>query len=165
MCSKLLQMEVIINNRRVKYEDGEIYTYFKWGGTSKIYKWYLLKGAIHKETGYRIVKINYKNYQYHRVIYKLYNPDWNINDNSKKNLIDHIDRNRLNNNIENLRVVTQQQNQFNTNCKGYCWDKGRNKWRVEITVNRKKEYVGYFINEEDAKNKYLELKKIYHVIN
>jgi len=163
MCSKLLQMEVIINNRRVKYENGEMFSYYKWG-TSKIYKWYLATGSINNE-GYRIVKINHKDYKYHRVIYKLFNKDWDITDNSKKNVIDHIDRNRLNNNIDNLRVVTQQQNNFNKDCKGYYWHKKANEWCVEITVNGKREYVGYFINEEDAIKKRAELKKEYHKIN
>ena len=157
-------MECVIHNRKIKYEDGEMYSYFKWG-TSKIYKWYLLKGSIDKESGYGRVNINNKNYLYHRVIYKLYNPDWNINDYSKNNQIDHKDRNKLNNNIENLRVVTQQQNQFNKNGKGYSWHKGTKKWQVQIMTNGEYEYGGLFINEEDAKNKYLELKEKYHKIN
>ena len=33
--------------------------------------------------------------------------------------IDHIDRNRINNNWLNLRLVTKQQNAFNRNAKGY----------------------------------------------
>jgi len=153
----------IINNTRIKYEDGEVYSFIKMR-RSKIKKWYLLKGCIDKETGYRRVKINKKPYLYHRVMYKLFNKDWEIEDNSKNNQIDHIDRNRLNNNIENLRVVTHHQNQFNKNCKGYYWNKVANKWKVQIKVNGKNKHGGLFIHEEDAKNKYLEMKKEYHVI-
>jgi len=157
-------MEVIINNTKVKYEDGKMYSFIKWG-KSKIKKWYLLKGSIDKETGYRRVNINKKPYLYHRVIYKLFNKDWDIVDNSKYNHIDHIDRNKLNNNIENLRVVSNQQNQFNRrNCKGYTWVRESNKWRVRIKVNCKIKHGGLFIHEEDAKNKYLEMKKEYHTI-
>jgi len=148
----------------MKYEDGEVYSYIKWG-RSKIKKWFLLKGSIDKETGYKRVRINKKMYQCHRVIYKLYNPDWNITDNSKDNHIDHKDRNRLNNNIDNLRIVTNQENCFNTNFKGYSWHKASNKWRVRIVLNGKCIWGGYFINEEDAKNKYSELKEKYHKIN
>ena len=163
MCSKLLQMEVVINNRTIKYEDGEMYSYFKYG-RSKNYKWFLLKGSI-DNAGYKRVNINNKKYQYHRVIFKLYNPDWNITDNSKNNYIDHIDRNRLNNNIDNLRVVTKQQNDFNTNSKGYYWNKSCNKWQVQIMLNRKCIYGGLFNNEEDAIKRRKEMKKEYHIIN
>ncbi len=44
--------------------------------------------------------------------WKHYNPDWNIEDNSKSNQIDHFDGNRKNNDISNLSVVTNQQNNF-----------------------------------------------------
>ena len=57
-----------------------------------------------------IIIINIKAYKYHRVVYKCYNPEWDINDSSRDNSIDHIDRNRLNNNINNLRVVNNSQN-------------------------------------------------------
>jgi len=154
-------MEVIINDRRVKYEDGEIWSYYKWG-TSK--KWFLLKGSIDKETGYKRVNINNKKYKYHRVIYKLYNPYWNINDYSKNNCIDHKDRNRLNNNIDNLRVVTNQENCFNRTCKGYSWHKASNKWNVRIMIDGETKSF-YFKTEEEAIKKRAELKKEYHIIN
>jgi len=157
-------MECVIHNIKIKYEDGEMYSYIKWG-RSKNYKWFLLKGSIDKETGYKRVNINNKKYQYHRVIYKLYNPDWNINDYSKNNFIDHIDRNRLNNNIDNLRVVTKKQNDFNKNGKGYYWHKPCNKWCVQIMLNRKCIYGGLFINEEDAIKRREEMKEKYHKIN
>jgi len=154
---------VIINNTKVKYEDGEVYSFIK-KGNCKNYKWFLLKGTINKETGYRIIQINKKPYLYHRVIYKLFNKNWDITDTSKTNQIDHIDRNKLNNNIENLRVVTNQENSFNINCKGYSWHIRKNKWQVGIKLNGELKYGGLFIHEEDAKNKYLEMKKEYHVI-
>ena len=65
-------------------------------------------------------KINYKNYYLHRLVYYLYNQDWNIYDSSMNNFIDHRDGNGLNNRIENLNLVTNQQNTQNRkNAKGY----------------------------------------------
>ena len=155
-------MECLINDRRVKYEDGEIYTYIKWG-VSKVFKWYILNGTIMGK--YRRVRINHKCYLYHRVIFKLHNHDWNIEDCSKNNQIDHKDRKTLNNNIENLRPATQQQNNFNKTCqKGYSWDKQKNKYKASISKNCKRKHLGYFDNEIDARNCYLEAKKIYHKI-
>ena len=154
--------EVIINNTRVKLEGGEIYAFVK-RGTSKVGKWRLLKGYGNGR-GYQQLGINYKQYQYHRVMYKLHNHDWDITDGSKDNLIDHIDRDKLNNNIDNLRVVSHQQNMFNKNGKGYYWHNKSKKWRAQIRVNGESKYLGYFDVEQDARDCYLAAKKNYHII-
>ena len=62
--------------------------------------------------------------------HKLYNPEWDIDDTSKENRIDHENKNRSDNRIINLRNVTQQENCFNTNAKGYYWCKRDKKWRT-----------------------------------
>lgn len=79
--------------------------------------------------------------------------------------IDHIDRNRSNNNLSNLRVVTAQQNQFNrNNTKGYTWNKRSCKWKAQICVNGDKRYLGLYTVEEDARAAYLAAKSILHVM-
>jgi len=114
--------------------------------------------------GYKYIHINSKNYLLHRLNYFAHNQSWNIHDFSKNNEIDHEDINKANNNIENLRVVTSQENQFNIKCKGYYWNKSRQKWHARIMVNYKQKHLGYFDLKEDAKNARLEAKKIYHTI-
>jgi len=153
-------MECVINDTKVKLVEGEIYSYIKHH-KCKDYRWYLLKGCV-KNTGYRAVTINKKLYQYHRVVYKLHNPEWNIEESSTNNSIDHIDRNKLNNNIENLRLVTHQQNQWNNGGKCYYWHKSANKWQVRIQLNGNKIYGGLFEDEEDAIIKVAELKIKHH---
>ena len=72
--------------------------------------------------------------------------------------IDHIDRNRLNNQKSNLRFCTFDENQRNKskikNCtsiyKGVCWKKNRNKWEAKIKYKRKCYYLGLFEKEEEA---------------
>jgi len=155
--------EVIINNTRVKLECGEIFSYIK-KNNCKVCKWYLLKGGVNK-TGYRKIRINNKIYAYHRVIYKLHNHEWDITDVSPNNCIDHIDRDKLNNNVDNLRVVSQQQNMFNKNGKGYYCHNKSNKWHAQISVNGKKKHIGYFDVEQEARNAYLAAKKNYHIID
>lgn len=81
------------------------------------------------------------------------------------NQIDHIDGNRTNNKITNLRDVTQQQNQWNqTKAKGYYWDKQKGKYTAQITLDNKRIYLGAFPTEEEARNAYLKGKSKYHVI-
>ncbi len=75
---------------------------------------------------------------------------------------DHIDLNPLNNQRENLRIVTRAQNNYNriaynkpntaikSNYKGLHWYTRTNKWQVHITFNNKKIHIGYFTNEIDA---------------
>ena len=77
---------------------------------------------------------------------------------------DHIDRNGLNNQRSNLRVVTRQQNQFNRNAKGYCFDKTKQKFRAQIRLNGKLIHLGYFATALEAQAAYLKAKKIHHAI-
>ena len=74
--------------------------------------------------------------------------------------IDHIDRNRKNNDWLNLRIVTKQQNAFNRNNKGF-WKSG-NGYKAIICLKGKGIYNGYYKKEEDARQAYIDAKKIHH---
>jgi len=77
--------------------------------------------------------------------------------------LDHQNRIRNHNRIDNLRISNRsQQNENRSNIKGYSWDK--NKWRSQIIVDKKIIYLGRFKTEEEAKNAYIEAKKKYHII-
>ena len=79
--------------------------------------------------------------------------------------LDHINGDRSDNRICNLRSINNQQNCFNqTKGKGYSWFKRDNNWRAYINLNRKFIHLGYFNTEEDARNAYLKAKKQYHII-
>lgn len=78
--------------------------------------------------------------------------------------IDHINGNKTDNRIENLRSVSYQQNQFNKKVKGYSYNKKSNKWIAAIAIDRKDIYLGGFDTEEEAREAYLAAKKIYHII-
>ena len=79
-------------------------------------------------------------------------------------MIDHINMDKSDNRICNLRPTTQQQNSFNTKCKGYSKVKSKNGWRyaARIKHNYKSIYLGTFKTEEDAINAYINAKKKYH---
>lgn len=160
---RTLVMKCLINDREVKYypQTGIIklrdYTY-----NDK--RWEIKKGNLNRG-GYLLIWIGDKRYYVHRVIYKIYNPEWDIEDGSKDNKIDHENHNRMDNRIVNLRNVTQQENVFNKkDVKGYTWRKRRKKWQAQIKVNGKTIHLGHFEKEDDARNAYLDAKKIYHII-
>ena len=77
-----------------------------------------------------------------------------------KQCVDHIDNNKLNNNISNLRYCTLKENSMNSklssrntsNFKGVSYHKQRNKWVAHIKLNGKKQHLGYFDKIEDAVN-------------
>lgn len=60
-------------------------------------------GSLDKD-GYLIIKVKGKQFKAHRIVWLLCKGDF------PKLVIDHIDRNRLNNKIENLREVTPKEN-------------------------------------------------------
>ena len=159
------RMECEFNGKKIKYDEGKLYVWREKQGNQKLKNpdWYEMKGANNKD-GYRRVMINYKLLLYHRVVYFVHNENWNIYDSSMDNQIDHIDRDRSNNNIENLRVVTHSQNMWNQDCKGYYFHKPSGKYVAQIVVNRKRNLLGCFESEDDARNAYLNAKPIHHHI-
>ena len=79
------------------------------------------------------------------------------------NFIDHIDRNKLNNKITNLRETDPSKNQMNrSNVKGYYFCKRSNKYISIIMVNYKRKQLGVFETEKEARECYLINKKKYH---
>ena len=77
-----------------------------------------------------------------------------------KRCVDHVDNNRLNNNVENLRWATHRENSMNqkissnntSGFKGISFHKKTNKWTSYIFFDGKKQHLGYFDKIEDAVN-------------
>lgn len=96
--------------------------------------------------GYRRVRLRGRNYKAHRLAWLLhYGADPGAMH------IDHIDGNRSNNAIANLRLCTQQQNSSNMSVKKNNTSgvpgvsKYRNgKWRAYVNKERKQHYLGIF---------------------
>jgi hypothetical protein len=87
-----------------------------------------------------------------------------IYDNVDFEMLDHINRIKSDNRIVNLRISNTQKNAFNTNAKGYYFDKSTNRWRSIISIDGKKKHLGRFDTEEEAKEAYLIAKEKYHII-
>lgn len=78
--------------------------------------------------------------------------------------IDHINHNKSDNRVSELRIATNQQQQWNKKeTKGYYWNNRDKKWQAQIGVNDKVIYLGLFSKEEDARAAYLEAKERYHI--
>jgi hypothetical protein len=112
------------------------------------------KEIIRKDNdGY--IRLNYDLFGHHFAWYMVYgNVDFIE--------LDHKNRTRSDNHIDNLRISNRSQQNQNTNAKGYYWHKSRNKWRSNIMINNKQIHLGYFNTEEDAKNAYIKAKEKYH---
>ena len=117
-------------------------------------KTYKICGNHNKTDGYHQIKIDGKNFRIHRILYEKYH-NIKIPDNL---VIDHINRIKTDNRIENLRIVSRNQNGQNINqridntsgYKNICWFKYNKKWCVQIRVNGKKIHYGCFENIQDA---------------
>lgn len=71
-------------------------------------------------------------------------------------IVDHIDNNPLNNNLENLQLITSRENITKDMKKGSSvftgvfLNKKNNKWRSVIVINKIKKHLGYFTEEIEA---------------
>ena len=80
-----------------------------------------------------------------------------------KRVIDHIDNNKLNNNLSNLQIISHRENTSkdkkgcSSKYTGVYLHKPTNKWVSHIRINGIKKHIGYFENELDASNAYQEV--------
>ena len=112
--------------------------------------------------GYKFVNVwsnnTQKTYKIHRLVAE------HFLDNFDPNLdIDHIDRNKQNNNVSNLRCVSRSDNLRNKSKRTGCSSKYKGvyqlkngKWRSSGYNDGIVKYLGQFETEEDAYKKYLE---------
>ena len=141
------------------YKDGVLY----WKcPTNRAIKPGALAGKTHAN-GYVQTCIYKKFYYNHRLI-------WLLHHGELPQCIDHIDGNPSNNRIENLRIATLSQNQYNSKMKksnssgikGVSWDKSTNKWYSQIQVAKKKINLGRYDDVKLAELAVIEARKKYH---
>lgn len=117
--------------------------------------------------GYLKIYVYGKAYAVHRLVWFMHKGYF------PTKIIDHIDRNRRNNRIENLREVTRSENAKNvgvtkantSGVKGVRFNKASNAWFATIRKDNKKIHLGSFKNIDDAKKAYEDAcKKLFPTI-
>lgn len=118
-------------------------------------------GSLQK-SGYYRATVNGQNVNVHRLIYVYHHGDI-----PSDIQIDHIDRDKSNNKIENLRAVSASENQWNSDIskvKGYSYSKRDKLYQARIKVGGKLILLGCFKKKEDARDAYAKAKAKYHQI-
>ena len=117
--------------------------------------------------GYLVINIKAKNYRTHRVVWMYVHGSFPDGD------LDHINRDKKDNRIENLRIVTKSENRQNLDAqknnksgmKGVWFHKQNKKWCASICINRKNKHLGSFATKEEAYAGYKTASKILHTMN
>lgn len=118
-------------------------------------------GVVSRSTGYRVVRMRHANMPAHRIAWVHFHGEFP----PVGTVIDHINRDRTDNRIANLRLATTAQNLTNSRrrkdnksgVKG-VW-RNRNKWTTQISIDGKRHHVGNFDSKEEAAKAYAEAAK------
>lgn len=114
-----------------------------------------VSGANHNK-GYLQITIDGENFLAHRLVWLYVYGKW------PQNQIDHINRNKKDNRILNLRDVSNSTNQMNIGLRSHNSSgvtgvvkssKSHKPWAAQIHRNNKKIFLGYFHTVEEAKRR------------
>jgi HNH endonuclease len=131
-----------------EYRDGRLF----WKvARSNIIKVGQEAGHFNKQHQRREIRVNSKLIHTHRIIFLMFHGYIPA-------MIDHINRNKDDNRIENLREVTKSQNELNkgiskrntSGIKGVTFDKDLNKWKAQLYIDGKVTHLGVFKDKQEA---------------
>ena len=148
-------------NKRFFYESETGKIYFRHTSTQNKawntkYAW--KEAGYVNQWGYLRIGFNCLIYPAHRIAWKLYHEV------DSALYIDHINCNKVDNRITNLREATpsqssQNRKNFNKKLKGVSWVESRKRYMARIRINGKIQNLGRFKKIEDAHNAYCEAAK------
>ncbi len=151
-----LTQSILIDN--FDYKNGQMF----WKKSAGRCKKNSIAGSLGSH-GYWQIRFQNKMYLAHRLIY-LY-----VNGQMPKQ-IDHIDGNKTNNCVENLRQCNQSENRMNAACsslnkigiKGVSWSVPHKMWRVQVKKYKKNVYDKFFDDLELAELVAVEARNKHH---
>lgn len=107
------------------------------------------------QNGYRIIGLDKERLLSHRLAWLYVYGKW------PQGFIDHIDGDRANNAISNLRVASRSQNSWNSRktwgksgIRGVTFNRNEGRWVANININGARRFLGYFDDPESAKAAY-----------
>jgi|SRR5215471_19524433 len=110
--------------------------------------------GVKRNGEYETIGINSTYYQAHRLAWLHFYGEW------PDGIIDHINRDKSDNRISNLRIVTRAENMANSKLNkrnisginGVTFNKASAyRWKVQVTTNGKQHYLGHFFTISAAK--------------
>jgi hypothetical protein len=124
-----------------------------------------IAGSVSKR-GYEVIRVLGKIYYAHRLAWLYVYGEW------PDGIIDHIDRDPLNNRIQNLRVATAAENTMNSKLRstnksgvrGVYYEKQTRKWRAAIKISGQSIKLGRYEELEDAAEARRTAEKKYGII-
>ena len=145
-------------NKKFELKNGSLY----WRSNRKAALVGQRAGADHVK-GYRQIYYDGKYFLEHQLI-------WAMKYGYFPKQLDHINSNKQDNRIENLREATNSQNQKNTKTritsksgvKNVKWILHMKKWQVRLRVNKTPKIVGYFDDLELAELVAIEARNKFH---
>jgi hypothetical protein len=119
-----------------------------------------------KSDGYVVITYKRKGYPAHRIAWAIHYGKW------PDTFLDHINGNRADNRIENLREATRALNMQNQRAAmksnkssgvlGVHYFKQTSRWRATICIDGKNRHLGYYATSQEASDAYIEHKRKLH---
>lgn len=112
------------------------------------------------DTGYAATRVNRRKVYMHRLLLG----------NDSAFLVDHVNRNKLDNRRKNLRLATKQDNAHNSalprhntsGIRGVCWSRKQRRWLVRMCLgDSKPHHFGSFTNKNEAQQLRAEIEFAY----
>ena len=153
-------IDVIYYNPKLRvYRNGTIERYFpqnhRWGNKG----WNIIEKQLDPD-GYTRIETDGRKYKVHRLVAFCF---LGLDIHNVSQQIDHINHQRSDNCVENLRIVTAQQNQWNRkDPKGCYYEKRKKKWHSYIVKDSKNIFLGLYDTEKEAHQAYINAKQKYH---
>lgn len=118
--------------------------------------------------GYRVINLGHRPYRVCRLVWFLTYGEWPNGE------IDHINGDKLDDRLSNLRVVDRagnaqnmpssaQANNRSCGLRGVTWNKQHRRWQAKLMANKVMHHVGYFATPEAAHEAYMVLKRRLHI--